>query len=87
MLAVSSNRGRRHRVSGIEPDTAMEPFYFSPASKLSTVADRLNALEQLQSAMGGESLCSLAAPRFLGLFTKGDISEQLKVWCLRLFCQ
>lgn len=65
----------------------MEPFYMKPQLSFTTTADRVRALERLEAAMGGESLSSLMAHKFLSLFSAEDIRGQLKVcvlcvlWC------
>jgi hypothetical protein len=57
---------------------ALEPFYLDPATRLATLADRVSALQTLSEAMGGETLASLLALRFLSLFSKDVIVEQLQ---------
>ncbi len=58
---------------------AMEAFYMSTQSGLASVAERVHSLERLVDVMGGESLCSLMADRFLALFPKKQLDEQLQV--------
>lgn len=87
-LAVPGKRGAHHflEISGHDQDAkadfvAMEPFYMDPISGFATTADRVSVLEQLESVMGGQTLCSLMAHRFLALFSESDINKQLMVRC------
>ena len=84
VLNVNGSRGIRHFQSMAGPNqtakleyVALEPFYMDPPTRLATVADRVSALEKLEQAMGGETLCSLMAAKFLGLFPKQVILSQL----------
>ena len=84
VLGVTGTRNVLHFPKGVLTDEqkeqiATEPFYMTASSNLATTADRVRALEKLADAMGGETLASLMAPRFLAMFSKVDIIEQLKV--------
>lgn len=86
VLGVTGIRSKRHfggvkgpMEAAMRHHVAMETFYMSPQSGLATSADRLKALQALEGAMDGQTLCSLMADRFLALFTSADLIEQLNV--------
>ena len=88
-LKVNGNRSSRHflAITGHNQHAkgeyiALENFYMDPPTRLATTADRVAALERLEGAMGGETLASLLAFRFLSLFPKATIVEQLEVGAL-----
>lgn len=62
----------------------MEAFYVQSTSRTVTYADRLKSLEDLWKVMGKQTLSSLVAGRFLSLFSRQDIVEQLNVRFLKL---
>jgi len=85
VLGVTGIRSRRHFDFAQSPSQShyvtMEPFYMSPQSGLATAADRLAALQTLEAAMGGHTLCSLVSNHFLALFSSADLAVHLAVFC------
>lgn len=77
--------GRHVRAPSPADDTvAVQDFYL--VSTKATMTDRWNALRKLCDVMGGESLASLLAKRFVKQFSKGFILQQLEVRSLLSMC-